>query len=66
MPLALLAVALFQAVTPLASLDLRVDDAWRPWRAFVMDGPADLDPLLARVIQWRDSAPGVRVGDFEV
>lgn len=66
MSLALLVAAVFQSATPPAALDLRVDGAWRAWRTFREDAPAERDAVLAGAIAWRDSATGVRVGDFEV
>lgn len=66
MPAPLLCALLLQLPVPVASLDVRVDGEWRAWQMFVVDAPAKRDPTLARAIAWRDSAAGVRVGDFEV
>ena len=65
---ALFSAALLQtsAAAPQPRLDLRVDGAWRAWRVWQPDARAARDSLLARVIVWRDSAPGLRVGDFDV
>jgi len=41
-------------------------EAWQPWRSWQADAPAVRDAMLWRTIAWRDSAPGLRVGDFEV
>lgn len=64
--LAVLALLAAFRQDPPARLELHTGDAWTPWRAFAPGAPAGRDPLLERVILWRDSAPGLRLGAFEV
>jgi hypothetical protein len=64
--LAALALLLAVRQDPPARLELRTGDQWTAWRAFVPGAPAGRDPLLDRVIAWRDSVPGLRLGAFEV
>jgi uncharacterized protein YigE (DUF2233 family) len=53
-----------QAAPP--ALELRVGGTWLPWRAFEPGAPAVRDTQLERATTWRDRAPGVAVGAFEV
>jgi exopolysaccharide biosynthesis protein len=64
MLVAALALAL-QAQTP-PLLELRVRDAWQPWRAGAPGSAAAKEGALAAALVWRDSAAGLRSGDFEV
>jgi exopolysaccharide biosynthesis protein len=53
-----------QAAPP--ALELRVGGSWLPWRSFEPGAPAVRDTLLERATTWRDRAPGVAIGAFEV
>lgn len=60
-----LRAALLQA-SAAPPLELRVGGQWVSWRGYVPLATATRDSLLARAVSWRDSQPGLRVGDFEV
>jgi len=60
---ALLCVAV-QAQTP--PLEVRVGDRWRPWRGAEPNSAATWERLLDEAITWKDSAAGLRRGEFEV
>lgn len=51
---------------PAPGLDLWAEGRWQPWRTWQPDAAAVREELLARTIAWRDSADGIRIGDFEV
>jgi exopolysaccharide biosynthesis protein len=51
---------------PAPGLEVRVAGAWRPWPAFGPGAAAAPAPPLAEATAWRDSAPGLRIGAFEV
>lgn len=53
-----------QAAAP--ALELRIGGTWLPWRGFEPGVPAVRDTLLERATVWRDHAPGLKIGDFEV
>ena len=75
-PAGLLAVLLATAVAGAAAqtgtpetappLELRVNGAWTPWHRFLPGAAAVRDPLLVAAVRWTDSAPGVRIGAFEI
>lgn len=64
----LVTLALLAALrqTAPARLELRSGGQWMAWRAFEPGAVAARDSTLARVIAWRDSEPGLRLGAFEV
>ena len=53
-----------QAAPP--ALELRIGGSWAPWRSFEPGAPAVRDTLLERATVWRDHAPGLSIGAFEV
>ena len=61
---AALVLAALQAQTP--TLEVRVGNEWRPWRDAAPNSAATREALLDLAVTWRDSAPGLRRGDFEV
>ena len=54
------------AAEPPPPLELKVDGTWTPWLRYRPGAPAARDPLLRTAVRWTDSAPGLRVGTFEV
>lgn len=62
---ALMALVL-PAQAPAPGLEIRVAGAWKPWPAFGPGAAAAAAPALAAAVAWRDSAPGFRIGAFDV
>jgi exopolysaccharide biosynthesis protein len=54
------------AAAAVPDLAVRVGDVWRPWPAFGPGAIAARAPDLAAAVTWRDSMPGLRIGDFDV
>jgi hypothetical protein len=61
---AALLLATLQA--PLPPLEVRVGDTWRPWRDAAPNSAATHEQLLDEAVTWKDSAAGLRRGEFEV
>jgi len=61
---AALVLAALQAQTPM--LEVRVGSVWRPWRDAAPNSAATREPLLDEAVTWKDSAAGLRRGEFEV
>lgn len=61
---AALLLATIQA--PLPPLEVRVGDTWRPWRDAAPNSAATHERLLDEAVTWKDSAAGLRRGEFEV
>jgi hypothetical protein len=59
-----LLLAMLQASPP--PLEVRVGDAWRLWRDAAPNSAATHERLLDEAVLWKDSAPGLRRGEFEV
>ena len=49
-----------------APLEVRVGENWRPWRDAAPNSAATRERLLDEAVVWKDSAPGLRRGEFEV
>jgi exopolysaccharide biosynthesis protein len=47
-------------------LEVRVGDAWHPWRVAAPGAAVQREPMLGAAVTWRDSGEGLRAGDFEV
>jgi exopolysaccharide biosynthesis protein len=48
------------------SLEVRAGEAWRPWRDALPNSAATHERLLDEAVTWKDSAAGLRRGEFEV
>lgn len=51
---------------PGPGLEVRAAGAWRRWPAHGPGAAAAVAPELTEAVTWRDSAPGLRIGDFDV
>ena len=62
----LVAVLFATLQAPAPSLEVRAGDTWRPWRDAAPNSAATHERLLDEAVSWKDSAAGLRSGEFEV